>query len=197
MAIFLANESLELVWVKSVFPPCLLCVSLCLSESLGEKGLLSREWPVQALEMGNPKTNTLAKLLPSGLGFASPFGGEVSAFLGQAALTQHMWQARTDEWVPGVPESKMSSDGTWHLLYYSLSDSISLSCCIQPGGFSSRWLIQEITFPTLPIQSFHSSEVVMPSLSARLFPLPAQGNTGSLELTSLPVPAGGLPRADM
>lgn len=87
MANFLANGCLELAWVKSLIPPCLLCMSLCLSESLGGKGLLNREWPVQALEMGNPKTNTMAKPLSSGLGFASPFGEEVSAFLGQAALT--------------------------------------------------------------------------------------------------------------
>lgn len=43
MAIFLANESLELARVKIIFPPCLLCMNLCLSEGLGGKGLLSRE----------------------------------------------------------------------------------------------------------------------------------------------------------
>lgn len=78
----------------------------------------------------------------------------------------------------------MSSDGSWHLLYYSLSDSTSLSCCTQPGGFNSRWLIQETTFSLLPHPTI---------------PLPSQfqhtGNPGSPELTSLPVPAGGLPRA--
>lgn len=57
-------------------PPCLLCVSLCLSESLGEKGLLSREWPVQALEVGNPKINTVAKpLLWAWLCFPICWGG--------------------------------------------------------------------------------------------------------------------------
>lgn len=164
VAIFLANETLELACVKSIFPPCLLCVSVP-EWSLGGKGLLSRELPVQALDMGNPKTSIMAEPLSSGLGFASPFGGEISAFLGQAFLTQHVWQARAaknyqDVWVPWVPEQKMSSDRSWHLLYYSPSGSISLSCCTQPRGFNSRWLIQEITFclsphptiPTLPKQ---------------------------------------------
>lgn len=58
---------------------------------------------------GKSQKNTVTKPLSSGLGFASPFVGEVSAFLGQAALTQHVWQARAgksyrDEQVPWVPE---------------------------------------------------------------------------------------------
>lgn len=193
MAIFLANENLELAWVKSIFLPCLLCVSVPKWKSRREG------FAVQALEMGNPKTNITAKPLSFGLGFASPFDGEVSAFLGRAFLTQHVWQARAaknywDEWIPWVPEQKMSSDGSWHLLYYSLSDSASFSCCTQPRDFNLRWLIQEITFslpphPTIPL--FQSGD----ALSAQLFSIPAQGNTGSLELISLPVPAGGLPRA--
>lgn len=57
----------------------------------------------------------------------------------------------------------MSSDGSWHLLYYSLSDSTSLSCCTQPRSFNSRWLIQEITFSLPPhstIPVFQSSDAV-------------------------------------
>lgn len=81
----------------------------------------------------------------------------------------------------------MSSDGNWHLLYYSLGDSTSLSCCTQPRGFNSRWLIQEITFsrpphPTTPLsQSGDALSVcsAVPRPSAREYwqpgaPLPAR-----------------------
>lgn len=80
MAIFLANESLELVWVKSVFPPCLLCVSLCLSESLGGKGLLSRSDLYRHLRWEIPKQTPwlnfsplVLALLPHLVGRCLPF----------------------------------------------------------------------------------------------------------------------------
>lgn len=86
----------------------------------------------------------------------------------------------------------MSSEGSWHLLYYSPCDSTNLSCCTQPRGFNLRWLILEITFfllPPPPIPLFQSGGAL--SICSAL-PQPSMREHWQPEITSLPVPVDGL-----